>query len=173
MTNEILFRGKRIDTGEWVEGTVEFHLIDGDLTKKDKKAFITFEEMDSIGKVYRFTFEVDPKTVGQYTNMWDGFGNGIYAGDIVAYNNTNYCVGIIYGAFVLERIDDDLIDYEDFPQNTFPCGCDETEFMGVCHDYLVSLFELSSNEQDFEGALSCKVIGNRWDNPELLEINNE
>lgn len=114
--------------------------------------------------------DVDPETVGQYTGMWDCKGKMIFNGDIVVYNTTSYCVGIIYGAFVLERIDYDLIDYEDFPQNTFPCGCDETEFMGVCHDYVVSLFELSSNEQDFEGSLSCEVIGNRWDNPELLEV---
>lgn len=154
---EILFHGKRLSDGEWVEG-------DFGRTRDGK----IFGIRNSTG-----FYSCDPETIGQYTGMWDCKGKMIFDGDIVVYNMTSYCVGIIYGAFVLERIDDDLIDYEDFPQNTFPCGCDETEFMGVCHDYCVSLFELSSNEQDFEGSLSCEVIGNRWDNPELLEVENE
>lgn len=159
---EVLFRGKREKTGEWV---------DGYLIKRDEP--FLHDIVVPIGNSSQMTYAAIRETVGQYTGMWDCKGKMIFDGDIVVYNKTSYCVGIIYGAFVLERIDCDSIDYEDFPQNTFPCGCDETEFMGVHHDYCVSLFELSSNEQDFEGSLSCEVIGNRWDNPELLEVENE
>jgi len=162
MMRKILFRGKCYDDGEWIFGS----LLDDDIIVT--KGAVEVDD-DYINIVDEWS-SVLPGTVGQYTGMWDCKGKMIFDGDIVVYNTTSYCVGIIYGAFVLERIDDDLIDYEDFPQNTFPCGCDETEFMGVCHDYCVSLFELSSNEQDFEGSLSCEVIGNRWDNPELLEV---
>lgn len=159
---EVLFRGKREKTGEWV---------DGYLIKRDEP--FLHDIVVPFGNISQMIYAVIRETVGQYTGMWDCKGKMIFDGDIVAYNKTSYCVGILYGAFVLERIDDDIIDYEDFPQNSFPFGCDETEFMGVRHDYLVSLFELASNEQDFEGSLSCAVIGNRWDNPELLEAKNE
>ena len=59
---EIKFRGMSI-SGEWVYGTVQFHLVDGDLTKTKQKAFITYDDMDAIGKVYRHTVEIIPKTV--------------------------------------------------------------------------------------------------------------
>ena len=80
---EIRFRGKRIDNGEWVIGFLEFHLVDGDLTKTKQDAFITYDYMDKIGKVYRDRFEVIPETVGQFTGLFDDSGTEIYDGDII------------------------------------------------------------------------------------------
>lgn len=71
---EILFRGKRIDNGEWVEGLL-FYWYDS-----------FYEEYRlHIQKVKpKVSFEIDPNTVCQFTGLVDRYNKKIFENDIVS-----------------------------------------------------------------------------------------
>lgn len=70
----IKFKAKRLDNGEWVEGS---------LTYSQGTAFIHCKENDEDDRCYLTPYEVIPETVCQFTGIMDEDCNEIWEGDIV------------------------------------------------------------------------------------------
>lgn len=155
---EILFRGKQVDNGEWVEGdfchpcNIVFEAMGYDEVLGQKDVPVIND------------YAVIPETVGQYTGLTDKNGTKIFEGDIAQYTDEegyypeDCCdfVGKIvleHGAFGIATNDNIPIDLDNW--------CDNDNF--------VSLWELYWNlEPEGEMLSSIEVIGNIHDNPELL-----
>lgn len=126
---EILFRGKRLDNGEWGEGYL----------------YITHTGEYEIGRynaetnIERWTFIVDPATVGQYTGLTDKNGKRVFEGDLCLCDRN---INDMLDETVFEIMFDPLRGY--YGESSWGSEFDGTSF------------EL------------CEVIGNIHDNPELL-----
>lgn len=149
---EILFRGKRVDNGERVEG---FYVrLDG----KEHRIYTGYAETDC-GDYYPDWWQVEPETVGQYTGLKDKNGKKIFDGDIIrADNGKESSVSVVcYGEFS-PRMFYDLL---------------EIFVRSRPKEKLVGLFIKSTknNEEMFLSNCSklIEVIGNIHDNPELLK----
>lgn len=148
MENRFLFRGKRIDNGEWVEGYLSYPFC----TKKGNESYY-FYAKDSLGFFCRCV--VDASTICQCTGLKDKNGKLIWENDIIhkpfytdhdAYANSEAYTG--------------RIQYKD-------CGwsVEITKSDGsVCVSPIIEMIAYSKDIEHFE------VIGNIFDNPELLEV---
>lgn len=143
---EILFRGKRLKDGEWIEGD----LVHDRRVDTNEPVFCIWY-FDSAGKPRQE--DVDPETVGQYTGMRDCMyaeeypeGLQIFEGDIVSfvrYNALGYrCSRIGYVAF-----------YDKLP--------------------VFYIMATTGDAWDWCDCDEIKVIGNIHDNPELLKEGGE
>ncbi len=89
---EILFRGKRADNGEWVEGYYTKKLcgeyINNQFMESEKDFIITYFSSGGIT-----SHEVIPESVGQYTGLTDKHGTKIFEGDITDEGIIEYWEG--------------------------------------------------------------------------------
>lgn len=154
MEREIIFRGKRVDNREWVEG---FYLY----TEENTHPVII--DMKCRSHI------IIPETVGQYTGLTDKNGVSIFEGDIVKI--VDFQIGKVvfecgaFGIVVLPRIDWDYLDSE----IAGITGCDNRPYF-CCNDNFISLWELMWNYNQEEDVCDViEIIGNVHDNGELLK----
>lgn len=168
MENRHLFRGKRTDNGEWVEG---FYFCMTHPNGRHTHHFIIPLGTDlSLGTpIEKIQVEVDPSTICRCTGLKDKNGKLIWENDIVNFLGHNGKVMYECGSFGIAYRD--YIDWEEIEANICPItGCDNA--LCACeNDNFISLWEIYWNFNDEDDSVNTvEVIGSAIDNPELLEV---
>lgn len=85
MKREIIFRGKRVDNGEWIEGCIINNLWTKVNSGESVIEIVTgHPDIDCYGDLeFSGCFEVHEETVGMFTNLNDKNGINIYEGDVL------------------------------------------------------------------------------------------
>ena len=125
---EILFRGKRMDDGEWVEGYL-VKAVGGECMILP----VTTEHCG--GAEFSEGYHCDPTTVGQYTGLKDKNGKRIFEGDICRNTRTGEIVSVKWHGTMAgyvwnkRRADGFLFDFGELFR-----ACDKYEVIGNIHD---------------------------------------
>lgn len=139
---EILFRGKRLDNGEWVASGNLLHADDNGKHSYyipvygDRFGTVEDEHDNILSIKYGTFYKVDPATVGQCTKKSDENGKQIFEGDIFDWG---------YAGVYDKRY---VVTY----------NAETASFIGERGGGFLSL-----------NGIAIKIIGNIHDNPELLE----
>ena len=134
MDREILFKAKRVDNGEWVEGHYYSQVYHKGTIEEEWYHFIK-----PIGSESWESARIDESTLCQYTGLTDKNNNKIWENDIVEIVGES-------GNFVIEWAD--------------------TEAKWIMYK------KADCYSVDFDNYWSSdtEVVGNKFDNPELLEV---
>lgn len=157
MNREILFRGKRIDNGEWAEGYIYEHeaplVCFSNDQKEDSKWYIVqtaFADWNMPRNVEMI--RVCSDTVGQYIGKADINGKKIFEGDIIRQPYSKYQSFDIIGAVRFNKAAQFVVDHVwTAEQNEWKKG----------------------KKKGYAITSDCEIVGNIYDNPELLEAHND
>ena len=147
--NRYLFKAKRIDNGEWEIGSLIIHpngkyeIANGCANPPDS---------DPMWKSCVITHLVDPSTICQYTGLKDKNGNLIWENDIIKDLFSDVCAQIKYGSY----------------QSCFDST--KTEHVGFYVDWSGKYTKRYRKDLGYWiNMVNAEVVGNVFDNPELLE----
>jgi len=153
MKREIIFRGKRVDNGEWVEGEIIFKIMEG--VKDEDPSMHCKLPNEKFGQFV----DVIPETVGQFTGLLDKNGKRIFEGDVLHKMDTDY------NTFNKDFSDEEFKEWEKTLIEVFK---------GVATMERFPSFWLENETFGYEGEKlqtpeEFEIIGNIHDNPELLK----
>ena len=152
-----LFRGIRIDTREWVYGGI-YHQKADDV--KEEAVYIIGGSLNDVGCAY----QVVPESVGEYTGIYDKNGKKIFENDIVrtqpfydrpfsSQRKGKQFVGVV--EYTTHKFNGNRF----YPEQIY----DARWRVNIAED--IGKY-VHSSWSDFWG---CEVIGNVFENSELLE----
>lgn len=141
MNREILFKAKRIDNGEWVEG--QYVYITNPLTEDGKPIKHLICNGTNI-----FNDLIDPDTLCQYTGLTDKNGKKIWENDIISVTAYSY-----------DEPEDDYFGVVTYCEKDACWSLNNKERYGeiICECFGSYTTEIINH-------------GNIFDNPELLEV---
>ena len=146
---EILFKAKRVDNGEWIEGS----LIDLDIDSGYCYIVPPYKKASILPIIFLITDRmklVDPETLCQFTGLCDKNGNKIWENDIIKYHFGEIYAPIKYGYY----------------QNCF--DSQKTEHVGFYVDWTGDKC-LRKDLGYWIDMVYAMPVGNIFDNPELLQ----
>ena len=164
---EIMFRGKRLDNGEWIEGYLIRYENERTRICKSKTNAFCYQKDRSI--IQTVAHETETFTVGQYTGLKDKYGKRIFEGDIVryTYDSPDDPMATENGL----KVRTGRIFWSDW-RASFAVTAGRNLSAALNNDVAVYV----RGRQVYEyvrGANTVEVIGNIHDNPELLEGGGE
>lgn len=167
MNDRYLYRAKRTDNGEWVEG---FYLCVAHDDGRHIHHFISTLgiSLNLSTPIENIQVEVDPNTLCHCTGLKDKNGKLIWENDVVDFFGRKGKVKYECGGFGIAYRE--RIDWEEIESNICTItGCDNALY--ACeNDNYISLWEIYWNFNDEDDCLSTvEVVGSAIDNPELLE----
>lgn len=158
MSDRYLCKAKRTDNGEWVEG---YPIIDECGYFIMPEDYISERQLKNKNYGYELilikAFDVDPETLCQYTGLTDKNGKNIWENDIVEFEDTGeegyeYKEGFDFKNRARVVFEEGRWQFTDFLSDN--SGVLEEMYQ---HDEFMGIWEY------------VEVIGNIFDNPELLE----